>query len=85
MPDFTLRHPDSGDEHVVGDAGDRARLLSQGYQDVTDEAGKDSEQTVDAAADKPAPTPAAPTPAAAESAGAPKPRPAGGVKPDTTT
>lgn len=79
MPDFTLRHPDSGDEHVVGDAGDRARLMSQGYHDVTDESRQDSDQSADAAADKPAPTPAA-----AESAGASKPR-TGGLKPDTTT
>lgn len=47
MPDFTLRHPDTGDESVVGNASDRARLLSQGYHDVTDEP------------DEPAATPAA--------------------------
>lgn len=47
MPDdYTLRDPD-GNEHVVGNASDRARLLALGYTDITDEA------TTPAPADKP--------------------------------
>jgi len=37
MPDFTLRHPDSGDTFVTGDPAERARLAANGYVDITGE------------------------------------------------
>jgi hypothetical protein len=75
MPDFTLRHPDTGDEYVVGNASDRARLLSQGYTDVTDQPTQDT--PVPGAADDPAPTDTAPTAPAAAVPGESTPTDAG--------
>lgn len=40
MPDFSLRAPENsnfpGEVFVVGDPGERARLIAAGYTDVTD-------------------------------------------------
>jgi hypothetical protein len=58
MPDFTLRHPDSGEEYVIGNASDRARLLSQGYHDVTDESAPTGQPAPSDQDTTPAPGPA---------------------------
>jgi hypothetical protein len=68
VPDFTLRDP-NGEIHVVGNASDRARLLAQGYEDITSESTEDVPATDSAAADTAStpeaasePKPARPTP-----------------------
>lgn len=62
MPDFTLLHPDTGEQFVVG-AADRARLLSRGYRDKLTDPPSDAQAPVDPATPPPAVAaePAAPT------------------------
>lgn len=81
MPDFTLRHPDTGDEYVVGNASDRARLMSQGYKDITDEPAADAPSAeIPAAADS-SPVTASADAASTSDAGVADPAPARAAKP----
>jgi len=37
MPDFSVRHPSTGNTIVTGDPAEHARLLAKGYVDTSDE------------------------------------------------